>query len=311
MLVIFLLVLLIWVVLMGFLAAWTFWFQGYLYTEPVEQLYWRAPAVGSALTVLLIIWIAIDYRAVKNNPDAHFPYGPIQEMAPALTKTETEPFASLVVPGENNTEKEYKLEKVSDARKGHVEYRHNQESIPSSPPKLIVVENGERSVFEPDKDAKGHFIRENGQPLLYRDGKGRVLTEGPMFEKRTGFPFWRFLLGVFLNVSFLGVWFVGMWLVLRYQMWHALGLAVVMVAVMLLFVIAPVMSSTGKVVRPTAVAQTTEQWPRQLRRAQRELRFLRFVGHRRIRVGHEFIHRVAQRSVDQFRILFVHFRNSL
>jgi hypothetical protein len=255
-LVIVLLVLLMWLVLMGFLAAWTFWFQGYLYTQPVDQLYWRAPAAGTALTLFLIFWIAIDYRSVKNNPDAHFPYGPIQELAPSIAKSDTDPFPSLIVPGENNTELEYKLEKGTDARKGHVEYRRYGQMLPSSPSKIIVVENGERSVFEPEKDAKGHFIRASGQPLLYRDSKGRVLTEGPMFERRSSFPIWRFLFGVFLNFAFLGVWFACLWLLLNYQMWHAVGLAVVITAVMLLFILAPVMSRVEDVARPPPVVSS-------------------------------------------------------
>lgn len=260
MLVTILLVLLIWVVLMGFLAGWTIWFQGYLYTQPVEQIYWRAPVAGSIITLLLIIWIAIDYRAVKNNANAHYPYGPIQEMAPALTKGESEPFAAFIVPNDKGGEDEYKLEKVSDARKGHAEYRNvkTNEPITSAPPKLIVVENGERSVFEPEKDKNGHFIRASGQPLLYRDKKGRVLTEGPMFERRVGLPLGRFLLGVLLNVSFLVIWFVCLWLLLRYQMWHALGLTLVMVAVMLLFVIAPVMSRAEAAARPQVVTAPAE-----------------------------------------------------
>src|SRR5262249_1336638 len=160
---------------------------GYIYTQPVEQIYWRAPAAGSAITLFLIIWIAIDYRAVKNNPDAQFPYGPIHLLSPSVSKSESEPFAALIVPNDKGGEDELKLDKVADARKGHAEYRNvkTNDPIPSTPLKIIVVENGERSVFEPDKDKNGKFIRESGQPLLYRDKKGRVLTEGPLFERKT------------------------------------------------------------------------------------------------------------------------------
>ena len=42
MLVVFLLMLLLWVVLIGFLAVATIWFQGYIYNEPVTQIYWRS-----------------------------------------------------------------------------------------------------------------------------------------------------------------------------------------------------------------------------------------------------------------------------
>ena len=36
---------------MGFLFAWTLWFQAYIYTEPATQLWWRAPAAGTALAL--------------------------------------------------------------------------------------------------------------------------------------------------------------------------------------------------------------------------------------------------------------------
>ena len=175
-----------------------------------------------------------------------------------MAKSDSKPFPSLFVLNESGAEVEYKLVPVPDARKAHVEYRHGQDSLPSAPPKLIVEENGEKSVFEPDRDAKGYFKRESGQPLLYRDKKGRVLTEGPMFERKTGFPFGRFLFGVLLNLMFPAVWFVCLWLLLRYQLWHAIGLAVVMSVVMMLFIVQPIMSRAEAVARPQ-VEVTTNQ----------------------------------------------------
>src|SRR5437868_4160523 len=86
---------------MGFIFAWTFWFQSYIYTEPVSQLPWRAAATGTALALLLLIWVLVDYRAVKSNPDARYPYGPIQELAPPLTNDKPVDTVYVVV---NNTE---------------------------------------------------------------------------------------------------------------------------------------------------------------------------------------------------------------
>src|SRR5437879_3719848 len=100
MLVTVLLLLLMWFVLLGFLSAWTLFFQGYLYTEPTGGLFWRAPAAATILTIILALWITVDYRAVKHRADARFPYGPLQELAPATT--DIEPFPTLLVPtGEN------------------------------------------------------------------------------------------------------------------------------------------------------------------------------------------------------------------
>jgi hypothetical protein len=258
-LVLFLLVLLIWVVLMGFLFIWTFWFQGYIYTEPATQLYWRAPAAGSALTLFLILWITVDYRSVKNNPDTHFPYGPLQELDPG--KTDTTPFPSLFIPGEGTgaADVEYKLTKVAEGKKVHDEYRHEQTPIPSRPRKVIVVgENGEKIEFKPDMDAKGQFKTDRGQPLFYRDEKGHALREGT-FEREGSYRLGPFFFGVMLNVTFLVVWFVCLWLLLRYQLWHAIGLAIVLYVVMLLFIVAPVMSRAETAARPPVHVPATNE----------------------------------------------------
>jgi hypothetical protein len=249
------LVLLLWVVLMGFLFAWTFWFQGYIYTEPVGRLWWRAPAAGTALTVFLIIWIAIDYRGAKSNPDVRYPYGPIQEM-PLAAKT-PKPFETLCVPSGENTEVKYRREKVLEGQNTHYVYRHNDQVMPGRPPKVIgEEEDGQRVVFEPDRDAKGQFKVERGQVLFYRDGKGRAMREGT-FELEPSYRVFPVLLGLFLNGAFLALWFVCLWLLLRYQMWHALGLAVALFVVMLLFVIGPVMSRAEDVAHPKPALQAT------------------------------------------------------
>jgi hypothetical protein len=248
------LVVLLWLVLMGFLFAWTLWFQAYIYTEPVGQLWWRAPAAGTALALFLVLWIVVDYRAVKNNPDARYPYGPLQEMT--LAARTPEPFAKLYVPVNENTEVEYTREKAFDGQKTQYVYRRGQEKMPGNPPKIIVVENDQKTVFEPDHDAKGQFKRERGQPLFYRDKKGRALREGT-FEPEPTYRVFPALLGLFLNGAFLALWFVCLWLLLRYQLWHALGLAVVLYVVMLLFVLGPVLSRAEDVARPRPAPQGT------------------------------------------------------
>jgi hypothetical protein len=248
------LVVLLWLVLMGFLFAGTLWFQAYIYTEPVGQLWWRAPAAGTALALFVVLWIVVDYRAVKNNPASTYPYGPLQEMTVAA-KT-PEPFAKLYVPVDENTEVEYTREKAFDGQKTVYVYRHNLDVMPTRPPKIIVVENDQKTVFEPDHDAKGQFKTERGQPLFYRDKKGRALREGT-FELEPSYRVFPVLLGLFLNGTFLALWFVCLWLLLRFQLWHALGLAVALYVVMLLFVIGPVMSRAEDVARPKPAPQGT------------------------------------------------------
>src|SRR5215469_15735149 len=61
--------LVVFAVLSLLLAAWTLFFQGYIYSEPVEAIYWRAPAAGAALTLFLLIWMVLDYRSIETPQD--------------------------------------------------------------------------------------------------------------------------------------------------------------------------------------------------------------------------------------------------
>jgi hypothetical protein len=252
-LLIFGLLLLIWLVLMGFLFAWTLWFQAYIYTEPATQLWWRAPAAGTAIAFFLAAWVFIDYRAVKNTPDARYPYGPIQEMP--LKSAAPEPFDKLYL--DESSDAAYTRTKVTEGKQTRFEYRRGQDVLPSRPQKVVAVEGDEKVVFEPDRDAKGNFKPDPVDSLLrYRDSRGRVLYERT-FEREAASRTFAVLFGLFLNAAFLAVWFACMWLLLRYQLWHALGLAVVMYGVMLLFVIGPVMATAEEVARPKPVMQAT------------------------------------------------------
>src|SRR5262249_30731442 len=54
--VLLLIYLLVFVALAALLWAGTAWFQGYIYNEPAEDLYWRAPAAAGAVTLFLAFW---------------------------------------------------------------------------------------------------------------------------------------------------------------------------------------------------------------------------------------------------------------
>jgi hypothetical protein len=250
-LLIFGLLLLIWLLLMGFLFAWTLWFQAYIYTEPATQLWWRAPAAGTVIALFLAAWVFIDYRAVKNSPETRYPFGPVQEMP--LKSAAQEPFEKLYL--DENSDAAYTRTTVTEGKQTRFEYRRGQDVLPSRPPRVVAVENDEKVVFEPDRDAKGNFKPDPVDSLLrYRDSRGNILYERT-FEREAPSRTLAVMFGLFLNIGFLAVWFACMWLLLRYQFWHALGLAVVMYAVMLLFVIGPVMATAEQAARPKPMAQ--------------------------------------------------------
>src|SRR5262249_20632443 len=99
-------------------------------------------------------------------------------------------------------------------------------------------------VFLPERDADGKFKTRKvdtiggaqEQPLEYKDAKGRVMVEGQL--GRTGrFRFGWFMANVALNLLHLVVWVLVLWLLLEFHFWHAVGQAIVVWMVLMLFVL--------------------------------------------------------------------------
>jgi hypothetical protein len=248
---------LLWAVLAALLAAWALWFQGYLYTEPAAGIAWRGPAAGSAVLLVLLPWIFLDYR----NP-GHF--RPLFEGSSTET---TKPYAEMRIPKAQGTGEEvYKL------IRGTHEYRLNGQPsgkpLPSRPSRLIVVEGGEKYTFEPERDSKGNFRMRpvssswfgssQTEALRYVDGKGRVMLESSLGRVST-FRGGRFVGNLLLNIIFFAVWFVALWVVLRFQWPHALLQAVVFWVVMMLFILPPLLTRAEEVAKERAAARTAAE----------------------------------------------------
>ncbi len=239
MLSLILILLVLWFVLIVLLAAWTIWFQAYIYTQPVGAIYWRAPAAGTALAAFIALWVVLDYKAPGS-------YRTLTEFSP---RQDLPWFKELHVVTRDGKEEVYKL--YRDAQ-GHPRYRAGNRELPSRPEKIIVTEDDKKSVFEPDRDAKGNFQVEKGQSLYYRDSQGRYMVEG-MWGQVSVFRTRLLLANLLLNVVFLAIWFVSLWLLLEFQWSHALGLALAFWAVTALFVLPPVLTYAEKVA-PAATA---------------------------------------------------------
>jgi hypothetical protein len=244
-----LVVLLVWFVASVLLAAWTLWFQGYIYTEPVGDLWWRAPTSGAAITLLLVFWVFCDYRAP----------GRYRELQ-AFSATEYREFKELHIINSDGKEEVFKLLK----KLGGTEYILNGErgnrGMPQRPTKIIVVEGDNRYIFEPvqQRDVEGHYKLRGGESLRYRNAEtGWEMTEGMPGQVAISRGGW--LLGnLLLNLLHLAVWFVCLWLLLEYQWPHAFGLAVVFWLVTTLFVVPQVLDQVEKVARQRApAAQST------------------------------------------------------
>jgi hypothetical protein len=244
-----LLIVLLWIILTVLPSAWTLWLQSYIYSEPTTGIEWRGPAAGSALAFFLLLWIILDY-----NSPGHFP-----SLFEITSTEDNKPFPELRIPT-NRGEEVYRLRPGA-----RLDYRLNGQAngkpLPSRPPHLIVLEDGEKIHFEPQRDAHGNFktkstssvFGSSEEPLRYTDNKGRVMLENSLGQLST-FRGGRFVANVVINLLFLALWFVVLWLLLRFQWPHALGQAIVFWLVMLLFVMPPLLARAETVARQRAKA---------------------------------------------------------
>jgi len=237
--------LLVWLGLMALLAAWTVFFQGYIYTEPVEGIIWRAPAAGSAVALFLMIWVVCDYRAPGQ-------YQALQDFSPRIDLPSYKEFRIINPDGMEEVYKEAKNEK------GKLIYKNEKtgREAPARPQQVIVKENDEDVTFEPDRDAKEQFKAQKGRSLYYHDKKGRSMVEGQIGQLMPEFRLGNLVLNLVLNFLHLAIWFAMLWLVLQYRMWHALGLALVAWIALTLVLLPPVLSKAEEVARQRAAVKT-------------------------------------------------------
>jgi hypothetical protein len=240
-----LVLLLVWFVLTVFLAAWTLWFQAYIYTEPTSGVAWRAPAAGSVIMLTVLLWVYLDYQ----HPER---YSTLWEFSPV----EDHEYPQLIVPKRDGKEDVY--ERVRRDR-GYV-YMRRDRPLPTRPDKVIAVTEGkQRIAFEPDRDAKGKFKTAEGQDLVYRAATGETMVDGQLGSVRTFYP-GRLVLNLFLNFLHLAAWFACLWALLRFQWAHAFGLAVVLWLVMLLFILPQVLKLAENTALESGAASARVSW---------------------------------------------------
>jgi hypothetical protein len=217
------LLLVVGLVLGGLLYVWTTWFQGYIYSEPAEQLYWRAPAAAGALTLYLAFWVFLDARAP----------GDYQVFTQYSASRSSEPYKELRVTTQDG-DKSFKLFKAgtytSDGLSPSAERRN---AMPSRPDKITVEEGGKEVVFERKEEVPGGW-------LMYRDASGRTMSTSQLGVVTTTKGSW--VLNLLVNLLFLGAWFACLWFLLEFQWTHALIQAAIVWIVMLLFVVGPLLS---------------------------------------------------------------------
>lgn len=237
--------LLTWFGIAVFLALWALLIQGYLYNEPSEQIWWGAPAAGAVLTLYLGMWMMLAARAP----------GRYANLAEFSSTEVLEPYKELTIVNSDGKEETFKMTKTT---LGRHRYLRDKKPLPSRPAQVIVTENGERVIFDPERDEAGNFKVYKSRTLFgdvedglrYRDARGRQMFEGDLGTVSIPRPGW--LVGnLLLNFLLLGVWFLCLWLLVRFQWGHALAQSAVFWLMSLLFLVPPLLQKAEAVATRT------------------------------------------------------------
>jgi hypothetical protein len=233
--------------------AGTLVLQSYIYSEPVSQLYWRAPAVGLVLAVFLTCWCYLDYRTPQG-------YNPLKMVFEPMTgRSEEFPRFTAIKKGQPTV---YEGKRNDRGRREYVD-RNNRPWSPTGTDgiteAIIVKEDGEDVRFNLDLGPDGMPKKDPDGAIRYLEegGKHRVMTDtyiGKLEAPRPGS-----LLGTFLlTLVHLGLWFLCLWLLLRFQWSHALGLAIVLWVVLTLTVMPMLFGKAENLAKekPAAAAST-------------------------------------------------------
>lgn len=237
--------LIVFAVLSLLLAAWTLFFQGYIYSEPGEGISWRAPAAGAALTVFLLLWVFLDTRSIEK-PTEEGRYRPLHEMS----AREKEQYEKLTIVNQDRKKVAYTWQSNQYVSAGG-------RRLPERPLEIIATDkDGREHVFKPPTDERGNFKVEKGQSLRYYEENDpqRYMEEGYLGQVSI-FHFGWLVMGLLLNFGFLIVWFVCLWLLLRFQWSHALGLA--FVAWLISLFVLPMLLTQAEKIRRDSLAPPT------------------------------------------------------
>jgi hypothetical protein len=266
----FLILLVTAVTLTAFLYVGAFFFQGYIYLEPSQQLYWQAPAAALLLTFGYTLWCLSIALSTGANPQ-NIPIDTLNRFS-AKEEMSARP-AKKVWAIRVDRRKTISESKQIDGER--VEYESKRDSQtqfkyvatlsgrpwPFKDPDIIAIE-----LENPKDGTKVRFNlipTEQGQYRQFVSPDGWVMYEyddGPTVP--TAFRFWRLVLNVIFNFGHFFGWFLGLWVILRFQWAHALGFAVVLWVVATLTVLPMMLTFAASVAasRGTPTAWITGLW---------------------------------------------------
>jgi hypothetical protein len=201
------------------LAAGTLFIQGYLYSEPVGDIFWRAPAAAVVLTIFFWLWCFLNYRAT--DPRAtELPYETIFTSA-GTEDTAKEPVAEIWAErGGNRTHYRRHTIVVTPIRYEYHDSSDKRLTMFQNIDAIVVKEGDPKSPTEVHfvaRPEENKFVEEGGSRYMTVDNFGRIYTPRPGRSRTM----------LLINALHFVVWFLTVWLLLRFQWSHALGLAIV------------------------------------------------------------------------------------
>jgi hypothetical protein len=228
----------------------TFFFQGYIYTQPSQHLYWQAPAAAAVLTFGFAVWcfsIAFSSRASPQDIpiDTIFRFSVREDMFDLPAK---KLWAYKVDrrKGGDNKEEVIEYDRVRDNQRTFHYVDTTSIHRPWRRQDIVAIEietpDGNKLRFEPAEVGTGEYPR-----FVSKDGWSMPEFETGPNGLPQRFQFWRLLLNLFFNGAHLFVWFVVLWVLLRFQWPHALGLAAVLWVVATLILMPMMLSYAASV----------------------------------------------------------------
>lgn len=217
--------------------------QGYFYTQPADGLLWRAPAAAAGLTLFLFFWCWLIVRSPEATPQ-DIPYDTLFRFSPRVDVLKQQPKEIWAI--SRTGKKLYKLSRPEPNRFQYVDDRGKpwrKEGVTE----IQIVDQGEKITFTVEPAQAGDF-------RYFVSDKGWVWREyedGP-----TGLPssfrWGRFSMNLILNVGFFVLLFLALWPLVRFQLAHALGLAVALWLVFTLGVLPMVLTTAAQAAQRAA-----------------------------------------------------------
>jgi hypothetical protein len=198
------------------LAAGSLAIQGYIYNEPVGDIFWRAPAAAAVVTAFLGFWCFLNYRA--RDPKAQeLPYEALFTSVGGEDAGQAERELWAERAGGKTHYRRYTITGVVDRYEYHDS--NNKRLAHDKNIEAIIVKEG-----DPKQPVEVRFIAKHDEDKYVEEGGSRFMTVanfGRIYTPRPG----RSRVMLFLNALHFAVWFLTIWLLLRFQWSHALGLA--------------------------------------------------------------------------------------